>query len=211
MIKEHTTIDWADVKKRLAASEAALQAVMSPDADAIRQALDRRARRLAAAGSESADQADAIACLMMHVGRDRVAVEITWVEEVGRLLSCTAVPSASSHLCGIFAHNGEVRSVLDLGSLLDRASSAVSRDGYFVHLRHEDAEMRVRVDEVSHVFRASVDALSTQAADDVGLPTGSVRGVFRDGTVLLRVGHLFEKAGLTGAAQHARALQSSAG
>ncbi len=190
-MKQKRVIDWPGVRRRMQASTEALHDALHPNDEAIRDAFERSAQRLAERTLEGADSDDALAVLVFRLGTDRYAVKLNEVAEVGPLRRYTRVPGGPSELFGVISHRGEIRSVINLGRLLGRESEQQIKHGFFVHVRTGAREIRLRVDELDQVLDLrTADIISVKEAD-VRLPDHFVTGLTRDGIAILQADALF--------------------
>ena len=96
----------------------------------------------------------------LRVGRERYAVPIENVLEVGELGTLNAVPGAGSAVLGIRNLRGQVLPVFDLARVLAIAGDAAQR---VVVAEHDGRQAGLAVDEVTDVGAFASDAEETQA------------------------------------------------
>lgn len=178
-------INWTHVHDRLQACDQALQGALHPDDASMEATFGRRARQLAKRRSVAQETSDALRLLVFRLGQDQYAFPLNDVAEVGPLTRCTPVPGGPPALHGVISHRGEVRSVVDLAYVLNRQSADTQR-GFFMHLRSEHQDIRVRVESLEQVVHAMPDQLIAPEDAVVGVPKAWVRCVHRDGIVILR-------------------------
>lgn len=196
-MKQHTLIDWDDVRKRIRDSERALQATLCPDDNALRNVLEHRARALAHRRNEGEATTSRLSLLAFLLGADRFAVELKYVAEVGPLKRYTLMPGGPPELAGVFAHRGEARSVLDLAVILGRSASADLNTSYFIHLRWAGSDLRIRVDGLDQVLQLSKADVLKSDSGNAGLPADFLSGFTRDGVIVLQVEALLTRASMS--------------
>ena len=97
----------------------------------------------------------------LRVGRERYAVPIEHVLEVGELGVLSAVPGAGTAVLGIRNLRGQVLPVFDLARVL-----AIAGDGEALRVlvaEHEGRQAGLAVDEVTDVAELASDAEESQA------------------------------------------------
>ncbi len=210
MSTQRAAIDWESARRRVEASERALQAVLSPDEAAVREVLGARAKMLAERRAERRVREEVDRYLLLRARSSTLALDLTRVTEVGPLERCTPVPGGPASLVGVFAHRGEVHSLVDLGVLLGSEPSDGVRLGFFVHLRPPrgrsgESGIWLRVDELDRVAElnpaeiAPIDGrhgLSTEMEE--GALARCVEGVASDGVFVLRLEALWKEAAAAG-------------
>ena len=193
-MRRDTRIHWPDVRRRLKVSDEALQRALHPDEETIQKTLLRRAQRLANRRTEAAAPLDLLSLLVFRIGDDRYAFPLADVAGVGPLTRCVPVPGGPPELCGVILDGGEARSVLDLARLLGRTAGESAQRGFFVRLRANHCELRVRVDGLEQALHAAPADLAAGDAQGLDLPEKWVEHVHRDGIVVLRADALCAEA-----------------
>jgi purine-binding chemotaxis protein CheW len=89
--------------------------------------------------------------LVLRLAQERYAIELTEVAEVVRFARCTPVPGAPPRFLGVINLHGELRSVLDLGSLLVPTQVERSNSGFILALRRRDQEIGLKVDDIEEL------------------------------------------------------------
>lgn len=109
--------DWAERHARIARASASTQAFLEPDEAAERRILDERARRLAKPLAEPSDFAR-IELAFFGVGRERFAIEASFVRRIGPLPAFEPIPWTSLPFLGVLNHHGNPLPVIDVRALL---------------------------------------------------------------------------------------------
>jgi purine-binding chemotaxis protein CheW len=124
---------------------------LSPDnQDYFSQVLRQRAGQLAARRTAEL-QSTARPGLVFTLCGERFWLPLQGLVEVLPFQHCTPVPGAPANLLGVVNIRGEIRSVLDLMQLLNMPLSGERPPGYVVLVRHGNAEIGLRVDEVDRI------------------------------------------------------------
>lgn len=117
----------------------------------IDEVYGRRARQLAVR-QKSRRESTTLPVLVVGLGTERYAIELSALAEVLPYRDCTAVPGAPSTLLGVINVRGEIRCVADLARILDLQQRDARADGYVVMLRQQHVGLRVdSIDEVRQI------------------------------------------------------------
>lgn len=144
------SIDWAELKRRLAAAQVDADGSVELSPEQTRALLDERARRLARAPT-SAERGETLELLAFALGGERYAIEARHVREVVRLQDLTPVPGAGRFVLGVTNLRGEVLCVADLRTFLGVPARGLSDLSRILVLGAEAAEFGVLADEVHEI------------------------------------------------------------
>lgn len=164
------------------------QASLESDQRVIDEVYRRRALRLA--GRRPAETVSAtLPVLIVGVGPERYAIELSALAEVFPYRGCTTVPGAPPALLGVINVRGDIRSVADLCRLLELTPGEDTPAGYIVMLRHAGNAMGLRVDRIEQVRQ--IDPVQLLSGTDGAAPIhGSrfVKALTADTVMLLDAG-----------------------
>ncbi|MHB2015780.1 MAG: chemotaxis protein CheW [Candidatus Xenobia bacterium] len=149
-----TPSDGDPVERRLADAQAALDDAWNVEAANLQAIYRARAQALASRRLQARPQAT-VALLVLAVGTERYAIELTQVAEVLPLQGCVRVPGARGEIVGAMNVRGEIRLVLDLARLLGVETATPVPSRHVVMLR--EPEVGWLVDRVEHVARVAAD------------------------------------------------------
>ncbi len=186
----HTTIDWEEVQNRMRERENALEALLHPNEQTLQKTFDHRAKSLAQRATERRKSESNTALLVFRVAGTRCAIHLKYVAEIGPLKRCTEIPGTSPEIRGVFAHRGEVRSIIDLRILLGQPPVDRQACGYFVHVRKDGLDARFRVDELDQILSPLDSDFIAVTQEQAVLPAELVSGMTREGVIVLRAGGL---------------------
>jgi len=147
-------IQWELVRRRLQASEAALQETLTRNPLHIAQIWRRRAIELAGRSRGSTAAAGGVMTLGVRVGTERYAVELAELAEVLPYRNCTPVPGAPAALRGVINLRGELRPLIDLGAVL--SGNRGDDGGYVVILRREGAWKVDGMEDLREIDRKNI-------------------------------------------------------
>lgn len=142
--------------------------------------LRRRAEALARPLAPSQPRNE-IEVLAFTAGPERYAVETRYVLDVASVAQCAAVPGAPPFLAGVIPRRGEILPAINLGALLGGSVRISDVKHAIVHgtVRAEFGILASGVEEVASL------ATTELLVDDDGRASRYVRGVTRDGRVVL--------------------------
>ncbi|OAP36450.1 hypothetical protein AU381_18235 [Sinorhizobium glycinis] len=179
----HRTIDWADVKRRIAVAieqtEALLDSAARGDGSEERRHFPSTHPDL----ETGEDHEDSAGCVSFVLSGRRLALEVRYVCEIVSMTRVTPLPGMPSYVRGICDLRGQLLPVFDLRSLL-QLPAAASRDGDWAIVCGEtQAEFLVVTDEMPEIRTFSAPESPSTGGDDgpdwARIPMG-------DGTVVLQ-------------------------
>lgn len=133
-------LDWDQVKRRLEAARAALEAGPGPErrARVYRERARVLARRRAPGPVLQGEEV-----LPLILGDQRYALELAALAEILPFQGCTPVPGAAREILGVLNARGEIRPLASLARLLGLPGEDPSAGGYVVFLRGSPVGLRV--------------------------------------------------------------------
>jgi purine-binding chemotaxis protein CheW len=184
-------IDWDDVKRRLREREAALERASTADPERVAEVHARRAAELAARRTATIAAVAALRVLVFTLGAERHAIDFADLVEMLPFTACTPVPAAPPALLGVINLRGEIRSVLDLGRLLDLPAPDIGGPGYILVVRHRGHETALRVDAIDKVRAVALEELALPEDEAGAAAPPHLRGITPDGLRVLSTEALF--------------------
>jgi len=183
-----STVDWQEVRQRLAAGDAALARVLEVTDERFEALLRERTRRLAMPDLASGSRIAATRVLVARSGSERYALPLARLAGVVPFARWTPVAGAPAAMIGVFNGRGAIWAAFDLHRLLSANGSPEATDGGAVLLRHPHRRIALRVDEISDLrdFRRVGTASSAPVAGGE-----IVTEVTSDGVMLLDVDALW--------------------
>jgi purine-binding chemotaxis protein CheW len=144
-------IDWEQVRRRLRASEQALEELLSESTERIETVFRQRAVRLARKPTEYKTFSASLPVLVFRLARERYAIELKELSDVLSVAHCTPVPGAPRHFIGVINVRGQLRGVLNLGHLLAPSEGESSDSGFVLLLRRAGREIGLKVDHIEEL------------------------------------------------------------
>ena len=195
--RQRRSIDWEQLKRRLAAAEDALATGYAASAVQRREILRERARALALEPAPATNAADGIEVVEFMLANERYAIEAAFVREVLPLKDLTGVPCAPAFVSGIINVHGRILTVIDPKQLFNLPGSGLTDLNKVIILQQENVEFALLADQI--VGAAWLSPAHIQPA----LPTRSdarttyLKGVTRDHVVVLDARKLLTDPSMT--------------
>jgi purine-binding chemotaxis protein CheW len=190
--------DWKDRRERLAraqADAAGAGAELSPER--ARAVMDERARLLARRAPDVQPSGTVLEVLTFALGRERYAIETTYIREVVRLADLTPVPAAPDFVAGVTNYRGQVLCVVDLRVVLAAPAGKLSDLSMLIVLGIDAVEFGVLADQAEEIRRIDLGGVAAASAAGPGARPEHLLGVtpqgltIVDGASLLRTPRLF--------------------
>lgn len=188
MTAKRANLDWPDIRRRLQASDQALDRAMRPDRQRVESVYDLRARELAQR-REHQPEAPRRLYLVCHLLHERYAIDVRQIEEIVPLRGCSPIPGAAAILLGVAAARGEVWSVISLRAILGLERESATIGGLLLLLRNSDG-VGVRVDAADDLTWIADQDFSALAGTRRPELAAHCRGVTADGLIQLNMGDL---------------------
>lgn len=173
------SIDWQDIKERIASVERVIQGRESrADCDEV---LARRAERYRKV--EERQSANTVDLVVFRRLDDTYAVSLEALEEIRMAQNLTPLPGVKPAIRGIINVRGHIVAVHDLASV-DTKDAAMPDIPWVVIGRGGDTSLAIVADEVHGVIRPVEKSIRPVPLSMKGRDTG-FQGVLDDGTLIL--------------------------
>jgi purine-binding chemotaxis protein CheW len=179
------SINWAQVRARLARMEKATEEGLRHSPERARALMDERARALARVPEEAASVARVLEVVVFDLGDECYAVETVHVREVVRLGGLTPLPGAPDFLAGVTNLRGQILAIFDLRRLFGAPPQRAGEPSRVVVLGAGRAEFGVLADTVHTVATLAEERVREPQAPVAGAARAYLRGVTPDGWILL--------------------------
>lgn len=193
---KRAAIDWAEVRARLDAAQAAGEQAWTPAADETRRILRERALALAAEPGETQTLAQSIEVVEFLLAHERYAVESSHVREVYPLENLTPLPCTPAFVLGIVNLRGEIVSVIDLRKFFDLAQTGLPDLNKVIVLESGNMAFGILADAVVGVRRIALAGIQPSLPTLTGIREKYLRGVTAERTVVLDAEKLLTDAGI---------------
>ena len=179
-------IDWTEVKRRLAAADAAIALAWEPDEAEVARRLKNRAALLARENESEQGTEDSVEVVEFMLDKARYAVESRHVRDIYPLERITSIPCTPDFVLGIVNLRGEILSVIDIMKFIGipiRSSADFSR---LIVLARGDMRFCILADAI--VGARAIRKADMQPHLPAPMEAGHVHGV-ADGQLVLLDAH----------------------
>ncbi len=191
-----TAIDWAEVRARVDAAQAAGAPAWTPGADETSRILRERALALAAEPGAIQDLAESIEVVEFLLAHERYAVESAYVREVYPLENLTPLPCTPAFVLGIVNLRGEIVSVIDLRKFFDLAQTGLPDLNKIIVLESGNMVFGILADAIVGVRRIALAGIQSSLPTLTGIREKYLRGVTAERTVVLDAEKLLTDEGI---------------
>ena len=178
-------IDWAEVRARLDAAQAACEWAWAPGADETARILHERALALAAEPARTQTLDESIEVLEFLLAHEHYAVESSHVREVYPLENLTPLPCTPAFVLGIVNLRGEIVSVIDLRKFFDLPQTGLPDLNKVIVLESGNMVFGILADVILGVRRIPLADIQSSLPTLTGIREKYLKGVTPERTVLL--------------------------
>lgn len=182
-------IDWQAVRRRLEASERALEEALAPAGQRTEEVYRRRAVKLAQPERQNSSSAG-LPTLVFRLGQEHYAIEMKHLAEVLPLGYYAPVPRSPKQLLGVISFRGELRAVVDLAQVLAASPEGTGDTGFVLMLRpaRGGEQIGLKIDSIETLRDIQPEELLPPA------PGSFVTALVSGSLVLLNVGAVLANA-----------------
>ena len=184
------TIDWAEVRARLDAAQAAGERVWTPGADETARILRERAHALAAEPGRAQTLDQSIEVVEFLLAHERYAVESCYVREVYPLENLTPLPCTPAFVLGIVNLRGEIVSVIDVRKFFDLPQTGLPDLNKVIVLESGNMLFGILADVILGVRRIALAGIQPSLPTLTGIREKYLKGITPERTVVLDAGKL---------------------
>ena len=193
---KRTAIDWAEVRARLDAAQAAGEQAWTPGADETGRILRERALALAAEPGETQDLVDSIEVVEFSLAQERYAVESAYVREVYPLENLTPLPCTPAFVLGIVNLRGEIVSVIDLRAFFDLPQTGLPDLNKIIVLESGSMMFGILADVILGARRIPLADIQPALPTLTGIREKYLKGITAERTAVLDAGKLLADDGI---------------
>ena len=183
-------IDWAEVRARLGAAQAAGEHAWTPGADETGRILRERALALAAESGRPQTPDQSIEVVEFLLAHERYAVETSHVREVYPLENLTPLPCTPAFVLGIVNLRGEIVSVIDLRKFFDLPQTGLPDLNKVIVLESGNMVFGILADAILGVRRIALAGIQPSLPTLTGIREKYLKGITPERTVVLDAGKL---------------------
>lgn len=178
------TIDWVQVRERLAQAQAGAATTDDLTPERARAVMDERARLLARPPAPVL-AGHTLDVLTFALGRERYGLETKYVREVVRLVALTSVPGVAEFVLGVTNLRGDILCVVDARKFFGVASAGLTDLSRIIVVGRDTAEFGLLADRTDEIMGLRADELLPPPESVAGIGREYLRGVTRDALIVL--------------------------
>jgi purine-binding chemotaxis protein CheW len=181
-------LDWADLHRRLDASESAVQRRLSPSPEEKRKILRERARSLAAGRKGQATPPDLLLEVVEFVlGPEHYGIESTHIREIHPLNEFTPLPCTPAFVLGLANVRGQILSIINIKKLFDLPEIGLTDLNKIIVVHAHHMELGILADAVLGVRSIALEDLRPALPTLTGIRAEYLKGITKDPLVVLDV------------------------
>jgi purine-binding chemotaxis protein CheW len=181
-------IGWAELHRRLEASQSALRRGLNPTIEEKRTILRARAQLLAQENKEQERlPGSCLEVVEFLLGSEHYGIELTYIREIHVLSEFTPLPGTPAFVLGLTNVRGQILSVIDIKKLFDVPEKGLTDLNKVIVVRSNHMELGILADAVIGVRSVRLDELQTSLPTLTGIRAEYLRGLTKDPLMLLDI------------------------
>jgi purine-binding chemotaxis protein CheW len=189
-------VDWADLRRRLEDSRAAVERRLNPSAEEKQKILRARARLLAENQEEPKIAQSRLEIVEFVLASEHYGVEIGYIREIHALQELTPLPCTPPFVLGIANIRGQILSILDIKKLFGLPEKGLTDLNKVICVAANRIEVGILADAILGVRSIAIDELQTSLPTLSGIHAEYIKGVRRDSLAVLDVGKILSDPGI---------------
>ena len=189
------TIDWEAIRRRLAASAAAISGGLAHGSEDARRTLEARARAAAKPPAKPGG-AGQIEVLAFSLASETYGIETCHVREVCQLRDLTAVPCTPSFVAGVMNLRGQIIAIVDLRRFFELPVRGLTDLNRVIVLSGGHDELGLLADSIGGVRLVIASDLQEALPTLTGIRESYLKGVTSQMLAVLDGARLLGDAGL---------------
>ena len=186
--KHKGDLGWADLHRRLEASQAALRQRLSPSAEEKQKILRARARSLAVRGQREATSPDLFLEVVEFVlGPEHYGIESSHIREIHPLSEFTPLPCTPAFVLGLVNVRGQILSIINIKKLFDLPEKGLTDLNKVIIVHANHMELGILADAILGVRSVAVEDLQPDLPTLTGIRAEYLQGITKDSLVVLDV------------------------
>jgi purine-binding chemotaxis protein CheW len=156
-----------------------------PENKKTEQVLKDRAKRLAKPLKIKRDGAEGLNILEFKIAQESYGIELAHIRMIHPLSRPTFLPGTPGFIRGIINVRGKIVSIVDLKTFFDLASQEPAGQPQVIILASKKMEFGILTDRIIGLKQIREDAIQPSLPTLTGIRAKYLKGVSRDGTVVL--------------------------
>jgi purine-binding chemotaxis protein CheW len=184
--KHSTTIDWDEIKSRVASLQRVIEQkeILLPEKK--RSILKQRAQALALREKDETAQRESIEIIVFRLAYETYGIETAFVREVYPLKDFTTVPGTPPFVLGIINVRGQIVSVIDLKKFFNLPEKGLGELNKVIIMCNERMEFGILADVVEGTSSVALEEILAVPPSVRGIDEKYLKGVTKEHIVLLK-------------------------
>jgi len=179
---------WAGLRRRLDASQEALNRRLSPSREEKQKILRARARSMAASGKKEAPSPDLLLEVVEFVlGPEHYGIESSHIREIYPLSEFTPLPCTPAFVLGLVNVRGQILSIINIKKLFDLPEKGLTDLNKIIIVHARQMELGILADAVLGVRSIAMEELHPALPTLTGIRAEYLKGITKDPLVVLDV------------------------
>jgi purine-binding chemotaxis protein CheW len=189
--ERQSDLDWANLHRRLEASQAALQRKLTPGLEEKRMILRDRARLLAAnSNADAAAPRSLLEIVEFALGPERYGVESSRIREIYPLNEFTPLPCTPAFVLGLVNVRGQILSIINIKKLFDLPEKGLTDLNKIIIVHAHSIELGILADAILGTRSIAPEELRPALPTLIGIRADYLQGIAKDSLVVLDVGKI---------------------
>jgi purine-binding chemotaxis protein CheW len=186
--RHKSDLDWADLHRRLNASQAALQRRLTPSLEDKRIILRERARSLATRGKIEKKSLHLLLEVVEFVlGPEHYAIESSHIREIYPLTEFTPLPCTPAFVLGLVNVRGQILSIINIKKLFDLPEKGLTNLNKVIIVHTNHMEVGILADVILGMRSIALEELHPALPTLTGVREEYLKGITKDPLVVLDV------------------------
>ena len=177
--------DWAEIRRHMEATRAAIEQGSTPSPEAERDILKKRAQELAREPERREKAEEMLEVVEFDLANERYAFPLAQVREVSLLRELTPVPCAPPFVLGIMNLRGEIRAVIDLKKFFDLPAAGITELNKIILIERGDTRLGILADAIRGVRHLRLSDLQAALPTLTDVRADYLLGITSDRLVVL--------------------------
>jgi purine-binding chemotaxis protein CheW len=178
--------DWAELRRRLDASHAALQRRLAPSAEEKKNLLRARARLLAAGGKAEATSSQLpLEVVELVLGLEHYGIESRHIREIHALSEFTPLPCTPAFVLGLVNVRGQILSIINLKKLFDLPEKGLADRKKVIIVHADHMELGFLADAIVGLRSVTPEELQPALPTLTGIQEQYLKGITKDPLAVL--------------------------
>jgi purine-binding chemotaxis protein CheW len=181
-------LDWAELHRRLDASQAGLKRRLAPGPEEKQRILHARARLLATdARTETASLHSLLEIVEFALGSERYGIESSHIREILLLNDFTPLPCTPAFVLGLVNVRGQILSIINIKKLFDLPEKSLTDLNKVLIIHADHMELGILADAILGVRSIVQEELDPALPTMTGIRAEYLKGITKDSLVVLDV------------------------